>query len=104
MCGTLAGVGCPNHQSARRNPGYKLVLVVGNPLAVTVHGFDLKVRYGPRDDNVMPREATVRFTDRLRPGAWNRVTMVLSPCKAEDTAFLAASMSVDNLSLYGRTR
>jgi hypothetical protein len=90
--------------------GYKAVLRIGNPHAVTLHGVKLNVRYGKR----MPtgpesdldewraglREREVSVPDTLRPATWNRVEVVLAPAKAEDVGFLGVKMTVDRLSLH----
>lgn len=94
--------------------GYKVILNVGNPLDVTYSGFTLDVKWGPRYDyskfsvptytawSKQLREQKFPYADSLSPGAWNKVSVVISPAKAEDLGYLELSIETDTVQMYRR--
>lgn len=94
--------------------GYKVILNVGNPLDVTYSGFTLDVKWGPRYDyskfsvptykawSSQLKEQKFPYADSLRPGAWNKVSIIISPAKAEDLGYLELSIETDTVQMYRR--
>jgi hypothetical protein len=84
--------------------GYKLTLRVGNPHQVLLNGLSIKVRYHPKWGSTPfeIREVSTNVTDRLLPGTWSRITLVLSPARAEDTGMIWVTIAVNQVTLYGR--
>jgi hypothetical protein len=92
--------------------GYKIILNIGNPLAVSYMGFKLKVKWGkPYDIKSKPfrsyddwektlHKSEKSFTDLLKPASWNKVELILSPATAEDVKYVNIEMGTDNISLY----
>ena len=75
--------------------GQKVTLSIGNPHYATFAGIKLKVGWSKKvpdgNDPVKYKEYTdsmhekeVDLTDRLKPGAWNKVTFTVAPAAAKD--------------------
>jgi len=89
--------------------GYRVALRIGNPHAALLLGVNLSVRYGPRppeDPKASWAEWTqslhekqLKLPDTLRPGAWNRVEIVLAPAKTGDVGFIGVKVEVDRVSM-----
>jgi hypothetical protein len=94
--------------------GQKLTLRIGNPMAITFNGFTVQVKYGrrfpkttdsakwqeeykARQDSM--REKEMKLTDTLRPGTWNKVTMILAPASPAEVGYLSIRIAVDNVGL-----
>ncbi|MGF6786977.1 hypothetical protein [Paraburkholderia sp. 35.1] len=90
--------------------GYKLKLAIGNPSFVTYNGAKLTVRWGTSakwetpgfdaakwQQGLQSKETSV--TNTLLPGAWNQVELVVAPASADQTGYLAVSISLDQVSL-----
>lgn len=89
--------------------GYKVVLMVGNPLGVTFHGFGMNVTYGPNfrtgDTYVewkrQQRSKTFKFTEALPSASQDNVELILTDTKPTELGFITVSVEVDQLS-FGR--
>jgi hypothetical protein len=95
--------------------GYKFVLSVGNPYYAIFTGMKTSVRWGRAfetkgsekeiDANAYEAwEKTLKgkeetFANELRPGTWNKMTIILAPANAEDLAYVEFSMSVEQVKL-----
>jgi outer membrane murein-binding lipoprotein Lpp len=90
--------------------GFRITCNFGNPSSVTFKGFKLKAKWGPRRDfkvkgfsfskwRTSLREKELSLTDSLQPGAWNPVTFVLAPAKADEFGYLELSINTDTISL-----
>lgn len=90
--------------------GFRVTCNVGNPSSATFSGFKVKAKWGPRRDfkskgfnfaqwQALLREKELSLTESLRPGAWNPVTFVLSPAKADEFGYLELSLTTDLISL-----
>ncbi|MFH1552814.1 MAG: DUF3251 domain-containing protein [Candidatus Omnitrophota bacterium] len=84
--------------------GYKLTLIIGNPSAVTYNGFILMVKWGKKFDagstatleeweNSLKQKKHLFASNILRPGAWNRAELDLSPATAEELGFIQLIMA-----------
>lgn len=90
--------------------GFKVTCNFGNPSAATYNGFKLKAKWGPRFDREVKganyttwqsslREKEISLTNQLRAGAWNPVSFVVSPAKADEFGVLELSMETNSISL-----
>lgn len=90
--------------------GYKLKLAVGNPSFATYNGAKIAVRWGSAPQwgakdfdgskwNQNLQTKNIEVTNSLLPGSWNRVEIVLAPATADQTAYVALSMSLDQIAL-----
>ena len=93
--------------------GVKVRLHVGNLTTVTIKGGTFKVKWGPRmpasegedwlthytDWEKTLKEKEVKFTDELRPGTWNNVTLTLPGIRPEQFGYLELSMNTERISL-----
>jgi hypothetical protein len=90
--------------------GYKLKLAVGNPSFVTYNGAKLAVRWGTAPSwgkkdfdgatwNQSLQTKELSITNSILPGAWNNVEVVVAPATAEQTAYLALSINLDQVAL-----
>jgi len=88
--------------------GYKLILQIGNPYAITFKGFKLKVTWGrdfavdmndsvQTDYDLQTKEEA--FVKELSPAAWTKVELILAPAKTEQLEYIRLSMSVNIVSL-----
>ena len=91
--------------------GYKLVLSIGNPYYAVFSGMKTRARWGSAFDakasekdvsayeawekTLKEKEETV--THELRPGTWNKMTVILAPAKPEDLAYVEFSMTVEQV-------
>jgi Protein of unknown function (DUF3251) len=101
--------------------GYRVTLHIGNPTSARYDGFKLKIAWvsdypsqkpGESDEDYNKRteawsnsggEKEFSFTDTLYPGAWNTVSLVISPASAQEIRNLTIeSMETSNLSLQVR--
>ena len=101
--------------------GYRVTLEIGNPTSGRYGGFKLKIAWagdypnqkpGESDDDYNKRteawsnsggEKEFSFTDTLYPGAWNTVSLVISPATAQEIRNLTIeSMETSNVSLAVR--
>jgi hypothetical protein len=90
--------------------GFRVTCNFGNPTTATYNGFKLKAKWGPRYDRRAKnrnytswqgslREKELDLPDHLQSGAWNRVSFVLSPAKADEFGYLELSMVTNTISL-----
>lgn len=95
--------------------GVRVQLQIGNLSSATFNGGALDVSWGPRSpafeggDTTYWRRFyawrgalstdTIRFTDRLRPGAWNDVGIVLPATRSDEFGYLTVGISTDQISL-----
>jgi len=93
--------------------GYKLVLSIGNPYYAIFSGMKTLTRWGPAfDGNVSEKDVSAyeawektlkekegTVTHALRPGTWNKMTVILAPAKQEDLAYVEFSMTVEQVKL-----
>jgi len=93
--------------------GYKLTLNVGNPLSATYESLKFNVIWGKKlnsadsltDANAYSKwEKTLRnkevtIADKLQPGAWNKVTLVLSPAKSDELGHIKIRLNAGQVSL-----
>lgn len=90
--------------------GFRITCHFGNPSSATFTGFKIKAKWGPRRDfkakgfnfsewQASLREKELSLTESLRPGAWNPVTFVLAPAKADEFGYLELSITTDRISL-----
>jgi hypothetical protein len=93
--------------------GYKLVLSIGNPYYAVFSGMKTLARWGPAfDGNVSEKDVSAyeawektlkekeeTVTHALRPGTWNKMTVILAPAKQEDLAYVEFSMTVEQVKL-----
>lgn len=102
--------------------GQRITMRIGNPYNVTFNGISMTVRYGPRrptfdrtkgfnaaeyaaqtaadqawEKSVQKKE--VQLTDRLHPGRWNAVSIVVAPAKPEELGFFGVRISTNQISL-----
>jgi hypothetical protein len=93
--------------------GYKFVLSIGNPYYAIFSGMKTRARWGPAFDakasekdmssyeawekTLKEKEETI--TNELRPGTWNKMTVILAPAKQEDLAYVEFSMTVEQVKL-----
>ena len=87
--------------------GYKIKISVGNPMMATLQGFKLKVSWGPSwDDTTVTdwetarHENTFDFTDKLLPGKWNHVAVVIAPAEPRDLNYVGLSLEPNIVSLW----
>jgi hypothetical protein len=86
--------------------GYKVGLEIGNPLSVTFNGFDIQAAWGPRykiGQNyakwlVARQEKKISLTDRLSPGRWTPIEIILPSTESKDFGYLSIQLTVNNLS------
>lgn len=91
--------------------GYKLRVSIGNPSFATYGGFKVKARWGPRADpgpfnlakfrerQAQIKEKEISFTERLEPGLWNEVELILTPATATQVGFIQISIDSNYVSL-----
>ena len=93
--------------------GYKFVLSIGNPYYAIFSGMKTLARWGPAfDGNVSEKDVSAyeawektlkekegTVTHALRPGTWNKMTVILAPAKQEDLAYVEFSMTVEQVKL-----
>jgi hypothetical protein len=90
--------------------GFRLTFNVGNPSSATYRGFRVHAKWGARRDpsrkgwtapawRASLREKEISLTNSLHGGAWNKVSFVVAPAKAEEFGYLELSLSTDTISL-----
>lgn len=93
--------------------GYKFVLSIGNPYYAIFSGMKTRARWGAAFDAKASekdvsayeswektlKEKEETMTNALRPGTWNKVTVILAPAKQEDLAYVEFSMTVEQVKL-----
>lgn len=86
--------------------GYRLHLVVGNPLAATLHTPRLTVEWAKvpsvrnGETNLLWKNRKVfTLTTPLEPGKWNTNEVVLAPAKADDVRQIQVSLDIGTVSL-----
>jgi len=90
--------------------GFKVTCNFGNPSSATYAGFKLKAKWGARFDAKAKgvtydqwqstlHEKEITLMEQLRAGAWNPVSFVVSPAKADEFGYLELSMTTDHVSL-----
>lgn len=91
--------------------GYRLMLKVGNPSNADFLNVKVKIRwskpfewknysdsaYAAWQKAIHEKEVTIN--ERIRGGAWNRVSIDLTPCKADELGFLEASLKSPTIAL-----
>lgn len=87
--------------------GFKVHLSIGNVTMATLHGFKLKVSWGPAyTDTTVTDWTTARhsgefdFTDDLLPGKWNKVAFALTPAQPRDLDYVSVGMESNTVSLW----
>src|ERR1700719_21352 len=83
--------------------GYRVVLNIGNPLSARYSQFTVKAKWNKRYDwskyteaslaawNASEKSKDTDVTQALEPGAWNRVTIILSPAAGDQLGYLTVS-------------
>jgi hypothetical protein len=91
--------------------GFRLDLSIGNPSSVTYSGFKIHVKWNSRYDydhfsepgysnwQKAQREKDDSFVDRLPPGSWHKISIVLPATAADQLGFLILSMETNTVSL-----
>jgi outer membrane murein-binding lipoprotein Lpp len=88
--------------------GFRVTCKFGNISSAIYHGFTLKVTWGPRFDaktadwrtwHSSLRETDIPLTNSLQPGAWNSVSFVIAPAKAEEFGYLELGLEANLVSL-----
>lgn len=93
--------------------GYKVTLEIGNPLSATYDGLKFNLtwgkKYNAKDyDNAGDgyskwqaglKKKEVSILEKLMPGSWNRVSLVMSPAKSDELSYIKVKLSSDTLSL-----
>ena len=87
--------------------GYKVQLKVGNPLSVTFNGFVVRARWGPRYEKgqdyaagqAATQEKNTSRVEKLIPGSFASVDIILPSTVAKNVGFLSVGISVDQLSV-----
>lgn len=94
--------------------GYKVRLNIGNPSYVTYTGFKLKVKWAKKYDSSKfsyaswsewsksIREKEIPFTEKLEPGTWNEVELILSPASADQLGYVRLSIETNQVGLRVR--
>ena len=80
--------------------GFKLKLLIGNPLQMTFNGFTLVCVYGQNQTDREKRSKEI-FPNSLRPGSWSDVEMTLVPSTLEDLGHIEILFTTDKLHLNG---
>jgi len=78
--------------------GYGLVISIGNPNYMTVHGGQIELIWGEGPD----KKKAYTFTQVLEPGLWNDMEVFITPATAEDVKNISMSMSVSSISFLSR--
>jgi len=78
--------------------GYDLVISLGNPNYMTVHGGQIELIWGDGPD----KKKAYTFTQVLEPGLWNDMEVLISPATEEDLKNISMSMSVSSISFLSR--
>jgi len=97
--------------------GQRVTLHVGNPLSVTYSGFKIKAtwstrmpKFDPTDRqysekqrawNAGKQQKEIALTQALRPGAWNTVSFVVAPAKAENFGYLEVGIETNQVRMFG---
>lgn len=95
--------------------GQKVTLKIGNPNNMRFIGFKVKATWGMRfpdtklqgDDwtkayeayNASTKEKEITFTETLQPGAWNKVSFVVSPANGNEFGRLNIAIETNQVSL-----
>jgi len=86
--------------------GYKLKLHIGNTSSAEYSGFTLTAKWRKSFDKLTSEdlskpqnEKTFNYTEKLLPGSWNTVSLILSPAQKEELEFIEISMSTDRVML-----
>ena len=91
--------------------GYKVTLDIGNTSAARFKGFTLKVKWGKKYDYANFDAASyarwskemqtkdISFAEELRPGAWNRVEVILSSTAADQLGYFVVAVKTNTISL-----
>ncbi len=83
--------------------GYVVTLHIGNPTSATYTGFTLHAQWGgvfATPSDTMTQQRDIAFPNTLRPAAWNRVEVILTPATAEQMKSVFLSMETSQISLY----
>ena len=97
--------------------GQRVTLHIGNPLSVTYSGFKIKATWSTRMPKfnaadksfaekqkawaVAKQQKEIALTQDLRPGAWNTVSFVVAPAKAEEFGYLEIGIETNQVKLFG---
>ena len=89
--------------------GYKIYLLIGNPTNVTYEGFNLKVKHGRETDfknyrlwKKSLKEKNISFVEKLLPGYWNEIELILAPAKPEEIKHIKISIATEEVFLYAK--
>jgi hypothetical protein len=86
--------------------GYRLKLSIGNPSSAEYSGFSLTAKWHKSFEKMTSEdwqkeqpEKTFTYTEKLFPGSWNTVSLILSPAQKEELGYIEISMSTDQVML-----
>ncbi|MDX6610935.1 MAG: hypothetical protein QOD75_121 [Blastocatellia bacterium] len=88
--------------------GYKIFLGIGNMTTATFSGFDLSLKWAPKEpafnDNWLSwhqnkKTKSQHFTQDLLPGRWNQVEVILTPAQAHELGYLEVSIKTNEVIL-----
>lgn len=91
--------------------GYKIILKIGNTSSAKFSGFKLKVKWNRKYDfekytadsysqwNKEMHDRELSFVEDLKPGAWNKVTLVLPSTTNNQLGYFLISIETDSISL-----
>lgn len=87
--------------------GHKAMLQIGNPFEATFEGLKLNVKWGKKRQPGEDREKwyaslnqkKVSLTNKMLPGSWNPVEVVLVPSKADELGVLLIEASAETISM-----
>jgi hypothetical protein len=87
--------------------GFKVILKIGNPLAIEYKGFKMKANYSPRQrsgekwmDWYNKRKAKeFSFSQSLYPGQWNIIELIFPDTKPDAFGWISLSLETDRISL-----
>ena len=89
--------------------GYKLKLSIGNISSAEYSGFALTAtwhksyaKYTSEDWSKGGHEKTFNYPEKLLPGSWNTVSLILSPAQKEELEYIEISMSTNQIMLIAR--
>jgi hypothetical protein len=93
--------------------GYKATFDVGNPLSATYENLKYQVTWGKKFDAKSVATNTNAFSDwetslhskeissadKLLPGSWNKISLILSPAKSDELSYIKLKIETSTASL-----
>lgn len=88
--------------------GYKVFFHIGNPTLATFKDTKLTVKWNKEWDSKKvswadwksgERSTEIKIKEDILPARWNKVSAIISPAKAEDTAQIRIELNTDVISL-----